>query len=57
MKVFGAKKIDTTETISVDKCIQELDIGRRRIYDIINILESFGLLTRLRKNEYSIKSA
>ena len=39
--LFGAKKKGSTEKINVDDCISRLGINRRRIYDIINILESF----------------
>jgi transcription factor E2F7/8 len=42
--------------INIDHCIEELGIGRRRIYDIINILESFQMIKRLKKNEYEIKA-
>lgn len=34
-----------------------MEIGRRRIYDVINILESFQVIKRIKINEYEIKSA
>ena len=43
--------------INVEDCIHQLGIGRRRIYDIINILESFRMIHRVKKNEYEIKKA
>lgn len=46
-----------TKVINVDDCISQLGLCRRRIYDIINILESFKIIKRLRKNEYEMKSA
>lgn len=54
--LFGAKRLDS-EIINVDDCINKLGIGRRRIYDIINILESFKMIHRIKKNEYEIKKA
>ena len=57
LELFGAKNKDKVEYINVDDCIKKLNINRRRIYDIINILESFQIIKRLKKNEYEIRSA
>lgn len=57
LELFGAKTRDNVEYINVDDCIKILKINRRRIYDIINILESFHMIKRLKKNEYEIRSA
>ena len=57
LELFGAKNKDKSEYINVDDCIKKLNINRRRIYDIINILESFQMIKRLKKNEYEIRSA
>lgn len=54
--LFGAKR-KNSEIIDVDDCVRKLGIGRRRIYDIINILESFRVIHRVKKNQYEIKRA
>jgi hypothetical protein len=57
IKSFGATRNECCKIINIDYCIKEMKIGRRRIYDVINILESFKAINRIKKNEYEIKSA
>lgn len=49
LTIYGKEEKDF---LLLDQCTQELNVERRRIYDIINILESFCVIRRQAKNSY-----
>jgi transcription factor E2F7/8 len=42
-------------TLMLDRVTSELGVERRRIYDIINIMESLGVVNKIKKNVYQWK--
>lgn len=49
LSIYGKEGKDL---LMLDQCTRELGVERRRIYDIINILESFCVIRRQAKNSY-----
>ena len=50
LSIYGTGQRDS---ISLDDAAEHLGVERRRIYDIVNVLESVEVLVRKRKNNYT----
>jgi len=38
------------QTLDLNRAVKQLEVQKRRIYDITNVLEGIGLIVKLRKN-------
>ena len=54
-RFLGLYDSEHKSLLYLDQCTKELAVERRRIYDIINILESFQVINRQAKNAYHWK--
>ncbi|CAN0857558.1 E2F transcription factor-like E2FF, partial [Linum grandiflorum] len=50
LNLYNTEEVDT---IGLDDAAARLGVERRRIYDVVNILESVGVVARKQKNRYS----
>lgn len=52
LRLYGGEGVGTIE---LDDAAGKLGVERRRMYDVVNILESIGIIARKGKNQYSWK--